>query len=1112
MKLDLPFVGREGVMSELTDLVARPGFTVLAGLRGMGKSRVAHELMTTLRVVFTARCKPGDVGYAVFANLLGQIHDRYPESPLQGLGCSRGCHLLWYEHQEAEGPARPPGPFHDACFRYYEHVGQPLLIVDDAEYADADSVAVFTYLVERGARILVVARQPPQWASHAPALMLPPLDSAAVRTLLSNPRVGEHIHACCDGVPLRIESLLSLRRETAEISPPLQALSLHVGSATTEELCDVATRTAENLHALARHPAVFVDTLDGTMRWQIDPAAREEISSSLTESQRLELHGRWADCLRARGRLWAAVPHAIGARRWETVVPIALAAADILQAQYAWRGAAELMTKVLFHFRDEQGVDLTRVHERLRTIYSSLGQFERALEHDAALDSSMRIDLLTSLGRFEVAVDELRREQHGDADITNTLRLASLHLSMGEIEESVAMLESSLNANLTPDVRAEALNTLGKCELARGRIDAATACFQTNLENAGGNTTEQVRATTNLAVCLIEKGHIDSARSVLLTAVPNGTRADAIVLEDLAVCDHLQGQIAEALLRYRRALLAFRQVGHYELLARCALNTASLQTEIGDCLGAHALLAEARQWCTTAELHSLWHVRLAERWYAVGDAERARSELNAIDAIDADKPADGCILGVRLALDDGNLLQTEALLRFCPDSARAWCLRASLSRAKGDTSDALRFAQTARSMSVQPYDTLEALVTIANLQLDAADARSARSVVRECYSLEASLTKRVPSELVDGWTQRRMRVALDKLNNRLAQVTGRTSSAIVSAPQQTPSYQQFPRIVGDSPLLRDLKQLMNRISSSRTAAPVLIRGESGTGKELVARSLQESSPRANATFVAINCSAFTDTLLMSELFGHARGAFTGAVRAQPGCFERAHGGTLFLDEVGETSPRMQAALLRVLQEGAIRRVGGVAEITVDVRVLAATHQDLETMIAEGRFREDLYYRLSALTLFVPPLAARTEDIPLLCETILSRLADECETPRKHLSMDAVTALRRNRWKGNVRELENCLRQALLFSDRPTIQVSDLQLHPHEQIDPFDFEHLGYAVARAGSLDGMRASLERECVKRALADSGGNITRAAKLLGIKRPRLSLMAKRLGLKST
>jgi len=244
-------------------------------------------------------------------------------------------------------------------------------------------------------------------------------------------------------------------------------------------------------------------------------------------------------------------------------------------------------------------------------------------------------------------------------------------------------------------------------------------------------------------------------------------------------------------------------------------------------------------------------------------------------------------------------------------------------------------------------------------------------------------------------------------------------------------------IVGESPGLQKVLEVVRKVSAGKTS--VLITGETGTGKELVAGAIHALSPRAAAEFVAVNCAAIPDSLLESELFGHERGAFTGAARRRVGRFERAHQGTLFLDEIGDMSLATQAKILRVLQDGWLERLGGEEPLAVDVRVVAATHRDLTAEVQAGRFREDLYYRLSAVNVYLPPLRDRGDDVILLARHFAAQVCAEVKKPPLQFSTEALEALREHAWPGNVRELRNAVERAILLGEGPSVLPADLGL-------------------------------------------------------------------------
>jgi len=320
---------------------------------------------------------------------------------------------------------------------------------------------------------------------------------------------------------------------------------------------------------------------------------------------------------------------------------------------------------------------------------------------------------------------------------------------------------------------------------------------------------------------------------------------------------------------------------------------------------------------------------------------------------------------------------------------------------------------------------------------------------------------------------------------------------VVQALRGSPRQPSTRPLLGESAPMQALRTLVARVA--RGQAPVHIAGESGSGKELVARLIHDSGPRRDGPFVAVNCGAIPAELLESELFGHKRGAFTGAVADHPGLVQAASGGTLFLDEVAELPLHMQVKLLRVIQERTLRPVGAATEVPVDVRWLSATHQDLARCVADGRFREDLFYRINVIEVRVPPLRERREDLPLLAQHFLERIAAEQGRSPPTLSAEALAALLRHPFPGNVRELENLLERALTLGEGPELQAADLQLRPGAPA----------AADEDGALAGQLKDLERQSILGALEQTGGNRTAAAAVLGMTFRQLRYRIKKLGL---
>jgi len=330
------------------------------------------------------------------------------------------------------------------------------------------------------------------------------------------------------------------------------------------------------------------------------------------------------------------------------------------------------------------------------------------------------------------------------------------------------------------------------------------------------------------------------------------------------------------------------------------------------------------------------------------------------------------------------------------------------------------------------------------------------------------------------------RRALEEENRRLRRAVDQTSS--------------FGDLIGESPAMREIFALIRKVAHGRSS--VLITGESGTGKEVVARTLHYHGARADKPFVPINCTAIPEGLLESELFGHVRGAFTGAHSSKRGLFEKANGGTLFLDEIGDMGLGLQSKLLRVLQDGEIRPVGGTQAVKVDVRIVAATNQELQTEMEDGRFREDLFYRLNVIPVHIPPLRERAEDIPSLVDAFLRKHSNGGS--RRSIAQAALERLKTCAWKGNARELENVLERALALSDAEELGVEDLPLGGSG--GPQDSSDSDTALHRAALEHLSLRELEERYIDEVLHLTEGNKVQAAKILGIDRKTLYRRAER------
>ena len=340
---------------------------------------------------------------------------------------------------------------------------------------------------------------------------------------------------------------------------------------------------------------------------------------------------------------------------------------------------------------------------------------------------------------------------------------------------------------------------------------------------------------------------------------------------------------------------------------------------------------------------------------------------------------------------------------------------------------------------------------------------------------------------------------------RKAMETQRLVTENILLRDEVSSMRGMPTIIGKSEKILEVAKKIQRVASAKTT--VLLLGESGTGKELFARAIHSLSPRKDFPFVPINCAAIPKELLESELFGHEKGAFTGAEAKKLGKFELADKGTIFLDEIGEMALSLQAKIMRIIQEGEIERVGGVKTIPVDVRVIAATNKDIERAVSEGAFREDLYYRLNVFPIRVPPLRERAEDIPLLVDFFTKKYCAEMKTGGKEVSEEVLSLLMGSPWKGNVRELENAIERAVILCDGVTITAEHISLNPVPMNPP-----LGTLPMNGTLEDTTRVALrlaESERIRKALQETKGNKSRAAELLDVSYKTLLTKIKEYGI---
>jgi len=798
----------------------------------------------------------------------------------------------------------------------------------------------------------------------------------------------------------------------------------------------------------------------------------------------------------------------------------------------------------------------------------------------AAANAPQDAAITLLLGRAAVAMGDLVTAkvalERGRSSTTEPEHRAQLAAELAEVayltgDHVTAATEatSALEAKV-PATRLRARNTLGKLLLAASLWEQAEQHFTEDAcaASAASARTEELRAHVNRGIAVLSRGHVEEAQGVFETVLEEGerlndTRASAFALDNLAVAAMWRHDYGAALELSERTLRLRLRLGDRLSTARILANLAELRAKLGLVAHAEHAVAFGRRLVgpgMPTNLSTHFCVVAARIGYARGRLSEASREVGKAIA-EQGAPDNGELVGeayrvaARIALEDGDLARARASVAAARELAtkdyahgEVALLEAMVARAEGTLDDALLSRALLLARAAGEEEVLrEAHVLAYEVHRADGSVERARAHAEQAMALRDVVAGTLEGEVKSSFLARPDVAKLETLAASLAKAEDKPDDE-----GPTPRTQRSARtatyareIIGDDPTIRALLSAIRKVAKSDST--VLVRGESGTGKELVAEALHRASDRANGPFVAVNCAALVETLLLSELFGHEKGSFTGAAARRRGRFEMADGGTLFLDEIGDISPRTQVALLRVLQERTFERVGGTTPIRSNCRIVCATHRDLKAMVECGEFREDLYYRLRGITLEVPALRNRMGDLPRIADNLLGRIAAERGESTKSLAPDALELLGRHRWGGNIRELENALRAASLFAESSVINGQDLAENvedmkalagpraalatvPADDDETVELAELvedgplpageagptavAYACVRQGSvsLADLKRQIERDCIARALAETRGNITKAAALLGMKRPRLSQLVKQYGLAAT
>ncbi len=990
----------------------------------------------------------------------------------------------------------------------------PVFLFPDLDAADKSSLELFRYLAavvtapESAAGGLFVASfredaalPPPlsEVLSRVSARNLPlaGLDLEGIRAFLSRTEVAQKLFEATGGMPDALEQLLTrpapapvelfsrrvdrLADDGRELLAPLavapQTLSLQTLSRVAALLgAPPVEGIAAGLDALVREHVITVRHVGGESVYRFSrEQEKHAFADGLSAERKDALRRALAQSFEDGGEL-AIAAELLAQVSAADAAAVSVRAAEQLAGRGADEEARELFERALPYV---DPVERARIHLRLSELAAAHADHRRAVLHvsrarvrtgSAPAELCQRAARsLIQLGRPELAERLIQRVRlDGDEASRASASVAQVEILLlrGRTDEAISAGQRALEGlEAWPELALTLRNILGRAWMLKGALEQADEVFERNHADAKalGLERQVALALGNRGVVAHKRGDREAAIRLYQAAAPSVDRAVAAkALANLGSIYADAGDFELALDHLSRALQAFSRMGSAREVAHAAVNLARAFAFLGD--GARAVelsdyaLQRARElgerYLQGNALLILGEVALDRRELLDAQKLLADSRDLFIQVGSTGNAALTSALKARAHLLLGERAQASAELELSTVERGAAALpaaqvevelvRGELALLLGDLLGAGRAMSRARDALLQkpelegPY---RVYFVMGKVRLAAGDASGAQAEMSRAARLLDQLTQRIPVSRRHAFLSvpRRAEV-LATVEPELRMPRLERTAAVDGAAHG---------LFGRSAALARITRQVDPIARANTT--VLIRGESGTGKEVLAQAIHERSPRRSMPIVKVNCAAMVEDLLLSELFGHEKGAFTGAVRERKGRFEMADGGTLFLDEIGDISPKAQVALLRVLQEREFERVGGTKTIKVDVRVICATNRDLETLIAQGRFRQDLYYRLKGVMLELPPLRDRLEDLEVLAQHFLTRVARERNEAPKQLSQASLELLARHSWPGNIRELENVLSSASIFADG-------------ELITPECFEH----VAELAALDGSAA--------------------------------------------
>lgn len=1051
------------------------------------------------------------------------------------------------------------------------------------------------------------------------------------KLLAASSGLPQEVDALIEALPTNVEELFERRLDTLDslAREILLALSVSGRPASSRQLAEVTghavKEVARALNELRSERILSRRIQSGEFQFLFSRRRDLEVAQRLLPSDdRARLHGGWAKALSQEldaGGPALLAHHQLRSTEPQRGVPLAVQAAET----HAVSGAINAAIQILEDARPHAAGELKlAILSRLAELAPLAGNPRRALrfveEWQAALQPERKgpalrreAELHNAAGDYQRALESLHAartlleagEDHAElAGLEATASEAHYHLSA--LDDARECCEVGLELLAATDakgalrVRLELLNQLGKIALADGDPKRAIRFFEETLEAAThhGLVPEQARALVNIGIVRLRQGELVSAKERLHRGIEKARAGNdlsrlAFGHMSIGALHHQAGELGLAIEAYRECRSLFRRLGNRTQLARVLNNLGNLYFLCGDLSRARGYNQEAFR---LAELSGVERVKAIATvvdgviFGEEGRYEEAEARLSEgmllQQRLGGDRPIEAMIELADLHRRQGATDRAGAILReaiHALESIESPALKARATYLEGvleaDPALAVDKLEAARQVfSELGRRLLERDAELALARALKASGRTEMAKLRldAARRLQGEAAAGLPDDLKTCFESARPQQLLGQIGDELS---GKTPSAwgqrarprprleVATEPvERKPEWKdRYGAIIGRSPKLLRVFHILDRVS--RSDGTVLIVGESGTGKELVAEAVHRNSARASGPFVKLNCAALVESLLLSELFGHERGSFTGAHQRKIGRFEMAAGGTLFLDEIGDISPKTQVALLRVLQEREFERVGGGQTLSLDARIVFATNRNLGQMVREGTFREDLYYRLKGITIDLPPLRERPEDIVALADHFLDQYAKESGAQKKTLAPDSLGLLARYPWPGNIRELENIIRSVALFAEEDTVYARDFDeyrelfqdvplsetplftppgetiasapaasypsmpapvavepsdrgsvgggpngqdgvtpVHVGDTPDPRSEEAsptdlLGKIFEEGIPLPELKKQIQAEAIARALKMTEGNITKAADVLGMRRPRLS-----------